>query len=282
MARWAPALEKCRRRHAPDGKGVWRRRADRLRSDPFHAAVCFTHGERTRPRHVAECARQYLAQIAERDIRCRGLRTSLVLGARWWVRPWRATFGSFPQVLLSDRLRIFGSSSLGVLGDDSGDKVQVIAQENENVADADVQRWLQSVGVESRCQLEVLTFLHRHPITLLPPEYLARLLGYPTEPVVAALDSLSALQLLKWSAQSRGARSYQFVAPSVPSRTDALERLLALSDHRSGRLLLGKHLGRGDGTLHEERQAVRQFLDDANATLYRIRLLFGRSPETVQ
>ena len=188
-------------------------------------------------------------------------------------------FGSFPQVLLSDRFRTFGSSSLGVLG---GDKVQVIAQENDNVADADVQHWLQSVGVESLCQLEVLAFMHRHPITLLPPEYLARLLGYEIEPVVAALDSLSARQLLKWSAQSPGARSYQVVAPSVLSRTDALGQLLALSEHRSGRLLLGKHLGRDDRTSHDELHAVRQFLDDADATLYKIALLFGRTSETVQ
>ena len=194
---------------------------------------------------------------------------------------WNAAFGSFPQVHVSDSFRTFGSS-FGVLGDGSGDKVQVIDQENENIADADVQHWLQSVGVESVCQLEVLTFLHRHPTTVLPPEYLARLLGYQMEPVVAALDSLSALQLLKWSAQSRGARSYQFIVPSVPSRTDALERLLALSDHRSGRLLLGKHLGRGDGAPHDDLQAVQQFLDDADATLHQIVLLFGRTPETVQ
>jgi hypothetical protein len=166
--------------------------------------------------------------------------------------------------------------------DGSEDKVQVIAQENENVAHADVQHWLRSVGVESLCQLEVLTFLHRHPITLLPPEYLARLLGYEIEPVVAALDSLSALQLLKWSAQSRGALSYQVMAPSVLSRTDALEQLLALSEHRSGRLLLGKLLGRDDRTPHEELQAVRQYLDAADATLYEIVLLFGRTSETVQ
>jgi hypothetical protein len=130
--------------------------------------------------------------------------------------------------------------------------------------------------------LEVLTFLHRHPTTVLPPEYLARLLGYQMEPVVAALDSLSALQLLKCSTLSRGPRSYQCIVPAVPSHNDALERLLALGDHRSGRLLLGTHLRRGDRTPDEERQAVGQFLDDANATLYTIALLFGRTSETVQ
>ncbi|MEO8259672.1 MAG: hypothetical protein ABI868_20165 [Acidobacteriota bacterium] len=158
----------------------------------------------------------------------------------------------------------------------------MIAQENEYVRDADVEHWLQSVGVESLCQLEVLTFLHRHPITLLPPEFLARLLGYEMEPVVAALDSLSARQLLEWSAQSGGARAYQVIAPSGRSRTDALERLLGLSEHRSGRLLLGKHLGRDGRTPHEELQAMRQFQNDADETLYKIVLLFGSTSETVQ
>ena len=157
----------------------------------------------------------------------------------------------------------------------------MMAQGNVDIADADVQGWLQSVGVESFCQWEVLSFLHHHPITLLPPEYLARLLGYQLALVVDALDSLSALQLLKWSGQSRGGHSYQFVVPSVPSRTDALQRLLALSAHRSGRLLLRNHLGRGDATQHDERQAVAQFLEEADATLHTILLLFGRTSETV-
>jgi hypothetical protein len=168
-----------------------------------------------------------------------------------------------------------------VAGDGGGDKVQMMAQADVNVADADVQHWLQSVGLESLCQLEVLSFLHHHPMTLLPPEYLARLLGYRMEPVVEALHSLSALRLLRWSAQSRGAHSYQFIVPSGPSRTAALERLLALGADRSGRLLLRKHLGRGDATLHEDLQTVQRFLDDADATVHKIALLFGRTSEIV-
>jgi len=166
-----------------------------------------------------------------------------------------------------------------VLGDGSGDKLQVIAQENVNVADADVQHWLQSVGIESLCQLEVLTFLHRHRITLLPPEYLARLLGYQMEPVVAALDSLATLQLLRRS-ESRGVSLYQFTVPPSLSRSDAVERLLVLSDHRSGRLLLGKHLGRGDRTPDEGLQAARRFLDDSDAILDTINRFCGRTSET--
>lgn len=147
---------------------------------------------------------------------------------------------------------------------------------------ADLHHWLQSVGVESLCQWDVLTFLYSHRTILLPPKGLARLLGYRIEPVVAALDSLAALQLLKWSTQSRGASSYQLIVPPVPSRNDALERLLALSDHREGRLLLGKHLGRGERTPYEGLQAARQFLADADAMLDKIDRFYGVTSETLQ
>jgi hypothetical protein len=107
-------------------------------------------------------------------------------------------------------------------------------------------------------------------------------LGYRMEPVVAALDSLAALQLIQWSAQSQGASSYQVIVPPVRSRSDALERLFALSDHRSGRLLLGKHLGRGDRTPHEGLQAARRFLDDADAIRDKIERFCGRTSKTPQ
>ena len=152
----------------------------------------------------------------------------------------------------------------------------------ENIVDADVRSWLQSIGVESLCQWDVLTFLYRHGTTILPPKGLARLLGYRMEPVVAALGSLAALQLLHWSAQSRGPSSYQLMVPPAPSQNNALERLLALSDHRSGRLLLDKHLGRGDRTPNEGLQRARQFLDDADVILDKIERFCGRTSETPQ
>ena len=147
---------------------------------------------------------------------------------------------------------------------------------------ADVHDWLQRVGVESLCQWDVLTFLYRHPTTLLPPKDLAGRLGYQMEPVVAALDSLAALQLLQWSAPSRGTSSYQLIVPPVLSQSVALERLLALGDRRSGRLLLGKHLGRGERTPHEGLQAALQFLGDAAAILDKIERFCGQASETLQ
>ncbi len=150
----------------------------------------------------------------------------------------------------------------------------------DSVADTDVRHWLQAVGIESRCELEVLTFFHRHRIAILPPEYLARLLGYPIESVVVALDSLATLQLLEWSPESQDARGYKFVVPPVLARSEALERLFALSDHRSGRLLLAKHLRRDrekEARGEELQAARRQFLDDAYTDLEVIKQLCGAS-----
>jgi DNA-binding MarR family transcriptional regulator len=154
---------------------------------------------------------------------------------------------------------------------------------HEHVADADVQHWLQSVGVESLYQLEVLTFFHRHPTSVLPASYLARLLGYPMDRVATVLDSLADLRLLNWSSQPRGARAYHVVVSPVPSRSEALERLLSLSDNRSGRLLLGKHFGQLNETIREDLQAAQwKFLEDAATDLERIARFLGRTSETVQ
>ena len=157
----------------------------------------------------------------------------------------------------------------------------MIAQ--ENVADADVQHWLESVGLESLCQVEVLTFFHRHPTSVLPASYLARLLGYPMEPVATVLDSLATLRLLEWSSQPRGACAYHVVVSPVASRSVALERLLSLSDSRSGRLLLGKHFERRNETMRADLLAAQQeFLKNADTDLERIARFFGRTSETVQ
>ena len=55
-------------------------------------------------------------------------------------------------------------------------------------ADTEVAGWLHTLGVTSLCQWDVLVFLYRHQATLLGAAHLARLLGYATEPIVAALD----------------------------------------------------------------------------------------------
>ena len=132
---------------------------------------------------------------------------------------------------------------------------------NEKIADAEVRECLRTVGVESQCQWDLLIFLHRHRTTLMTPERLATLMGYGFETVVTALDSLEALQLLQ-CVESYRARLYELSLPAAPLRRAALERLLALSDLREGRLAVWKHLRR-DRSPREGLEAARRFVAEA-------------------
>lgn len=109
-----------------------------------------------------------------------------------------------------------------------------------------VEGWLETLGVECLCQWDVLVFLCRRLTSLVSGEHIARLLGWPTADVVAALDHLEPLGLVNRSRVDQGVRLYQFTAPADSERGDALARLLNISESRSGRLLLAKALGRGD------------------------------------
>jgi hypothetical protein len=112
--------------------------------------------------------------------------------------------------------------------------------QKDHPPDGEVEGWLKTLGLGSLCQWDVLVFLYRHQTTLVGGDYLARLLGYATEPVVAALDALDSLGLVARSRVSQGARLYQFTTPPEPPRGGAFERLLALAGDRAGRLRLSK------------------------------------------
>jgi DNA-binding MarR family transcriptional regulator len=129
--------------------------------------------------------------------------------------------------------------------------------------DTVVEGWLQTLGVVSLCQWHVLLFLSRHQTTLLGVEYLARLLGYATEPVVAALDVLESLDLVERSRLFQGVRLYKFTAPSAAERAEAFARLQALAGHRTGRLLIYRQLRPDDRTPEEIRQSARRYLEKA-------------------
>jgi hypothetical protein len=133
----------------------------------------------------------------------------------------------------------------------------------ENPAAAEVEAWLTTLGVETVCQWDVLVFLYRHPTSLVGADHVARLLGYSTECVVAALDVLASLGLVTRSRVSQGARLYQFTAPPEPPRGGALDRLMALGEHRAGRLLLTGRLKRGDLPPREGPEAAGDVLDEA-------------------
>jgi DNA-binding MarR family transcriptional regulator len=106
--------------------------------------------------------------------------------------------------------------------------------------DVHVEGWLKTLGIESRCQWDVLVFQYRHQSSLVSAETIARFLGYATAGVVAALDSLESSGLVERSRVSQDVRLYQVTASADPARRDALERLMALADSQTVRLLLAR------------------------------------------
>ena len=133
----------------------------------------------------------------------------------------------------------------------------------EHLSDAEIDGWLRALGVTSLCQWDVLVFLYRHQTSLLGADSIARLLGYASAPVVAALDVLDLLGLVERSRVSRIVRFYQFTAPSDPQRGDAWARLLALASERGGRVRLTTRLRGGERTDQEQLQAAQRFLAEA-------------------
>jgi hypothetical protein len=146
----------------------------------------------------------------------------------------------------------------------------------ENIPDAEVESWLEILGVKSLCQWDLLVFLYRHQTSLVGADYLARLLGYATESVIAAMDALESLGLVGRSRVSKGARFYQFTVPSSPPHGTVFAQLLALANHRAGRLRLSKHLRYDERTPGEDLQAAWHSLAEAT----RVRQAVGlQSPE---
>lgn len=133
----------------------------------------------------------------------------------------------------------------------------------EHISDAEIAGWLQTLGITSLCQWDVLMFLYRHQTSLVGADLIARLLGYASDPVVAALDVLDLQGLVARSRVSQIVRLYQFTAPSDPPRGNAWARLLALASDRTGRVRLSRHLRGGDQTAQERLQAAQRFLAEA-------------------
>ena len=137
-------------------------------------------------------------------------------------------------------------------------------------SDPEVTGWLQTLGVTSLCQWDVLIFLYRHQTTLLGAAELARLLGYASDSIVVALDGLEALTLVIRSRVSQGARLYQFSVPLGSPLGETFTRLQALAAHRSGRVRVVQQL-RLDRTHGETLQAAKRFLADAQQRLQVVR-----------
>jgi hypothetical protein len=133
----------------------------------------------------------------------------------------------------------------------------------EHLSDAEIDGWLQTLGITSLCQWDVLIFLYRHQTSLLGADFIARLLGYANDPVVDALNRLEFLGLVERSRVSQIVRLYQFTVAPDPPRGDAWAQLLALAGDRAGRVHLSKRLRGGDRTDQERLEAAQRFLAKA-------------------
>jgi len=130
-----------------------------------------------------------------------------------------------------------------------------MAQHNQ--PNLQVEGWLETLGIESLCQWDVLVFLDRHQPILVSAEQIARFLGYGTAEVVAALDSVESSGLVDRSRVSQEeVRLYQLSAPADPTRRGALERLMTHVDSHTVRLLLSRR-PRGDDRPAQDKEAVR-------------------------
>ena len=125
-----------------------------------------------------------------------------------------------------------------------------------------VAGWLQTLGVGSRCQWDVLVFFACHQTTLLGAADLARLLGYAPTALVVALDVLETLALVERSRVSQGARLYRCLLPQTAPRRKALAQLLALAAARAGRVHIARQF-RPDHTPHGGNEQAQHFLVDA-------------------
>src|SRR5262249_61142072 len=103
--------------------------------------------------------------------------------------------------------------------------------EPNDAAEVQVEAWLETLGIDSLTQWDMLVFLYRHRTTLIGAEFIARLLGYTTASVVAALDVLESLELVERSRAFQGARLYQFTLPDGSPRRDAFDRLTASANN---------------------------------------------------
>jgi hypothetical protein len=106
--------------------------------------------------------------------------------------------------------------------------------------DADeLQRLLGSArGVRHACDLDLLLFFHRHPMSLLTSEQLVASVGYERERVAQSLEGLiDAGYLTRSQNRTHAARLYILQTAAVPTGP-ALAALLQVGSTRQGRQAL--------------------------------------------
>jgi hypothetical protein len=108
----------------------------------------------------------------------------------------------------------------------------------EAAGQASIRGWAETLGIETLGEWDVLTFLSRRGISLIPVERIASLLGTEGKLVEETIARLEIAGLIQRSEETHGVRLYRFLPPADAQRKDCFANLTTLADTRAGRLLL--------------------------------------------
>ncbi len=114
--------------------------------------------------------------------------------------------------------------------------------EEEKSPDFVVQECLESLGISSLGDWDVLIFLYHHHAILASVEQIARLVGYPSNVAGNTLDTLESLGLVQRSRDSQGLRLYQLSTFMHDPPQSCFWKLMSLVANREGRLQIVKTL----------------------------------------
>jgi DNA-binding MarR family transcriptional regulator len=111
------------------------------------------------------------------------------------------------------------------------------------------------MGISLLSEWDVLAFVYRHGASLTNSDQIARLIGYESTIVRAALDRLESKNLIERSRPSQGVRFYRILASTDAGRQRCLQQIVSLSETRAGRLLLARRL-KPNGSNRDEKLLV--------------------------
>jgi DNA-binding MarR family transcriptional regulator len=129
---------------------------------------------------------------------------------------------------------------MSVVGDNvpSFDKLIIRGETN---SEALVQGFLEHMGITLLSEWDMLAFIYRHGPTLTTTHQIARLTGYESAVVAAALDRLESQKLIERVGNPERTRLHRIVVSADIERR-WIRQFVSLSQTRAGRLLLTKLL----------------------------------------
>lgn len=101
---------------------------------------------------------------------------------------------------------------------------------SESTTERKVALWLQTLGIQSLSQWDVLVYIYCRRNSLLDTEQISHLLGYELNVMVEASAYLDSLGLVECSPARRGVRLWRLAVPAETLHREALQQLLNLKD----------------------------------------------------